>query len=102
MNAPCSPPVCFNFQEWGKMFPSLLSGVNPTQASELFFPLAESICANSTTNPIFGQGKLKLALYLLTAHIASLFAPIGGQPASGTVGRVDTATQGSVTVGLAW
>ena len=39
-----------------------------------------------------------MLLNMLTAHIAALNAPLGGQPSSPLVGRVSNATEGTVTV----
>ena len=94
-----TPPVVFNYQEWQEMFPAL-AGIPDSQVINNFWVRAQGICANSLTNPVAGlpAGTLKLALYLLTAHIAQLNAPLDGQPASTLVGRINSATQGSVTV----
>lgn len=85
------------------MFPRL-SEVSAVQASENYFVRACAICANNGSNPLNGSpGRLQLALYLLTAHIAQLNAnSADGQPPSGLVGRIGSATQGSVTVQVEW
>jgi hypothetical protein len=35
---------------------------------------------------------------MVTAHIAALNAPIGGQPSSPLVGRINNATEGTISV----
>ena len=103
MNQPCTPAITFNYQDWAAMFPAL-KDIPEQQVANNYFVRAEGICANSTSNPVWGApGKLKLALYLLTAHIAQLNAAQNGQPANPTlVGRIGSATQGSVTVQVEW
>jgi hypothetical protein len=42
-----------------------------------------------------------LLLNMLTAHLAALYAGVNGQSPSPLVGRINTATEGSVSVGAA-
>jgi Protein of unknown function (DUF4054) len=98
-----APPITFDYQDWVSMFPEL-KGVPEAAAMNNYWVRAQGICANSLSNPLAGlpAGTLKLGLYLLTAHIAALNSPIGGQPSSTLVGRISNATQGSVTVAAEW
>lgn len=101
-----SDPVTFSFSEWTTMFPEF-AACNPTTAAT-WFTRASFLCGNQTTNPLYSvTDMLKTAIYLLTAHIAWLNAPrdptgnpaSSGSPPSPIVGRINTATEGSVSVG---
>lgn len=71
-----------------------------------YFSSAGLYCANDICNPAFCAGILPQLLYLLTAHIAWLNAPrdangnpaATGAPPSPIVGRISSASEGSVSV----
>ena len=70
-----------------------------------YFAEAALYCANDTCNPAFVAGVLGPLLNMLTAHIAWLYAPRTsdlpspvGAVASPLVGRITTASEGSVSV----
>ena len=101
-----SDPVTFSFSEWTTMFPEF-AATNPTTA-QTWFDRASFLCGNQTTNPLYCvTNMLKNAIYLLTAHIAWLNAPrdatgvpaASGQPAPPIVGRINSASEGSVSLG---
>ncbi len=102
-----APAVTFVFADWVAQFPEF-AAVSQT-AAQSWFNRASLLCANDTSNPAFADtgSQLLTLLYLLTAHIAWLNAPrdaLGvpaatGQPASPIVGRINTASEGSVSVG---
>jgi Protein of unknown function (DUF4054) len=108
MTGGSAPPVTFDFPTWIAMFPEF-SGLNAPQGAAYFIQ-ATLICANSATNPINADGNLAALLYQLTSHFAWLLAPrdangnpaASGQPASSIVGRISSATEGSVTVQSEW
>lgn len=97
--------VAFNFTTFTARYPEF-AGLDPMQA-QAYFDEAGLYCDNSACNPAFGIGILPTLLNMLTAHIAWLNAPrdangnpsSSGQVASPIVGRINTATQGSVSVG---
>jgi hypothetical protein len=99
-----SPPVVFSFATWTASFPEF-AGLTSDQG-QAYFDRACLICANSTTNPVFCAGVLSPLLYLLTSHVAWLNCPkdamgnpsATGQPPAALVGRISSATQGSVSV----
>ncbi len=101
-----SDPVTFDFTEWTTMFPEF-AATNPTTA-QTWFNRASFLAGNQTCNPLYGvTDMLKTAIYLLTSHIAWLNAPrdatgvpaSSGQPPPPVVGRINTATEGSVSMG---
>lgn len=63
------------------------------------FGFAQIILSNSCRSIIPDAVTRETFLYLLTAHITALFNGVNGLPPAGIVGRVNTATQGTVSVG---
>lgn len=98
---PQVPPVTFDYNTWVGMFPYFSSV--PSSLGAGYFIQACGLCANTTLNPLFSKGILPLALYLLTSHIAALNSPTpDGQQGSTLVGRINSATEGSVSVQAQW
>lgn len=62
------------------------------------FELATLILNNSCCSRVQDANKREMLLNLLTAHITMLRNGANGQAPSGIVGRVDSATEGSVSV----
>lgn len=80
------------FPEFGAVPPSLVSAL---------FGEAGLYLDNTGASPIQDAtpgGTRALILNLVTAHLVSLNAAIGGQPASPLVGRISSASEGSVSV----
>jgi hypothetical protein len=101
-----TPVVTFDNPTWIAMFPEF-SAVGATLGLS-YFNRASLLCANDASNPANANpGMLQTLLYLLTSHIAWLNAPrdangvpaATGQSASPIVGRINTASEGSVSVG---
>ena len=99
-------PVVFSQANWIAMFPAF-SAVSALQGQN-YFNMATRLCANDIRNPAntCDDGTIETLLYLLTSHIAALMSPKDangnfasiGEPASPLVGRIDQATEGSVSV----
>lgn len=99
------PGVTFNYANWIAAFPEFV-GVDEPQA-QIYFDIATLYFNNCGWT-----GALRIAptlLNLLTAHIAKLLSPLGcdGQPSStgsepapSVVGRINSASEGSVSVGV--
>lgn len=72
-----------------------------------YFDFSGLYCSNDICNPAFPFGILPQLLSLVTAHLAWMNAPRDaqgnpasqGQPASPLVGRINTGSEGSVSVG---
>lgn len=98
------PPVTFNFSTFTSYYP-VFQNISQDQG-QFYFDQATLYCSNDTCNPAFADGKLETLLYMLTAHVAWLNAPRdasgtpaqNGNPPPQIVGRVSSATQGSVSV----
>lgn len=94
--------VSFNYAQWIALFPEFTATVNSTQA-QMYFGLATTIHRNDGGGPVSDTTQQLNLLNLVTAHIAALFAPqtAGGTPTN-LVGRINSATQGSVSVQAAY
>lgn len=100
-----SPAVTFDYKTWVARYPEF-TGV-PQELAQLYFNEAGLYCANESCNPAY-PSILPTLLNQLTAHIAWLNAPRGangqpaaaGQPASPLVGRINSASEGSVSVSV--
>lgn len=100
-------PVTYSYNDWITNFPEF-AGCSPAQG-QAYFNRASVIFANETCNPAFsiGQAGFTTLFYTLVSHVAWLNAPrdasgnpaAAGQPASPIVGRINSASEGSVSVG---
>lgn len=105
MTDPTAPPVVFDFPTWIALYPEFTNLTAPM--GENYFARASFLCSDSVFNPSFcTSGMLSTLLYLLTSHIAWINAPRGtdgnpsstGTPPANIVGRISSATEGSVSV----
>src|ERR1700733_9220305 len=99
--APITGPgtVVFNYTEWSARYPEFQAVTAPV--AQMYFNEACLYLDNSPCSAVFNSapgGARDLILNMLTAHIAALNAPQGGQPATSLVGRISDASQGSVAV----
>jgi hypothetical protein len=99
------PFVTYSFMDWTGAFGEF-SNCSPAQGQG-WFNRASILFDNSACNPAAcTPGMLSTLLYLLTSHIAWLNAPrdangnpaATGAPSSPIVGRIDQASEGSVSV----
>lgn len=93
--------VTFDYDEWIAQYP--MFNVAPTVTTEAmaqnYFNLAGTLyLRNDGSGPVTDPVQQKALLYLLVAHIAALFVGYSGQAPSGLVGRVSSASEGSVSV----
>ena len=102
-----NPPIIFNYETWVALFPEF-APVSPTQGAAYFMRATNTFAANSCSNPAFGDNRLEYLIYLATSHVAYLSCPkdANGNPAAtGTqasqlVGRISSASEGSVSVSV--
>ena len=66
------------------------------------FSLATIYLRNDGTSPVRTVSLQTSLLYMLTAHIAQIMYGVNGQAPSGIVGRINSASEGSVSVGTDW
>ena len=94
--------VVFDYTTWAARYPELAGSVAAPLAA-LYFDEATLYCSNGDDalvpyDPTNGVTTSATYLNMLTAHIAALNAVINGQASSPLVGRISSATEGSVSV----
>lgn len=102
-------PVKFDYQWFQRRYPELSEWVSP-DAGLGYFELATGLldnrdgggdrpfCSALRGSPVTDIPTRQRLLGLLTAHIASLFAPLNGVASPPLVGRIASASEGSVSV----
>ena len=94
--------VSFDYNAWITLYPEFTATVNSAQATN-YFTIATSVHRNDGGGPVTDATQQLALLNMLTAHIAALLAPpSSGQAPSMIVGRINSATQGSVSVQAAY
>ena len=93
--------VVFDYTAWATRYPVLAQAVAQDQA-QAFFDQACLYLANTPAGPVRDLARRAVLLGLLVAHIATLELPQAQGGQAGLVGRVASATQGSVTVSTAY
>ena len=88
--------VVFDPAAWAQAFPAFAT--LPAPLAEQYFGLTGLYLDNSPNSIVQDVNLRRSLLYLLTAHIAQIFSPPGGDGANTLVGRINSATEGSVTV----
>lgn len=66
------------------------------------FSLATIYLRNDGSSPVRTVSMQTSLLYMLTAHLAQIMFGVNGQPPGGMVGRINSASEGSVSVGSEW
>lgn len=98
-STPVTPGVVvFDFAEFTGIYPEFTTAGSP--ACGFNFNLATLNLSNCCRSPVPNPAVRQSLLYLLTAHLTFMFTPCGAnnnQP-SGLVGRVSSASEGSVSV----
>lgn len=100
MTPPPPGPVAYDHALWSANYPELAQWVGMAQAQG-YFVMACGLLNNTATSPVRDNcpgGTRAVLLNLLTAHIAKLFAPLGGSPSPDQVGRISNGSQGGVSV----
>lgn len=90
----------FNYAAWAARYPELAGSVLEPLAT-LYWDEAGLYLLNTGASQVTDIARRGVLLNMLTAHIAALNATINGQAPSGLVGRVASATEGSVSVSTA-
>ena len=92
--------VDFDYALWAARYPDLAGSVGAPLAGA-YWSEAGLYCDNTACSQVADAtpgGRRAMLLGMVTAHIAKLNATINGQVASDLVGRISSATEGSVTV----
>lgn len=88
--------VEFDPEAFKAAYPQFASVADPLLTS--YFDLATMIVNNTCRSPVSDAKKRERLLNLLVAHIATLFMPAASGGSGGVVGRVSSATEGSVSI----
>lgn len=104
-----TPPVTFVYADFIAAYPIFSALSEPMMQN--YFDMSDAFFENNTCNFAFSTGITRMTrlAYMVTAHIAWLFSPkdVNGNPAAtgnsqpGPVGQITSASQGSVSVGMA-
>jgi hypothetical protein len=89
----------FDYGLWAARYPELAPSINPALAGEYFLD-AGLILNNTDSSPVSNATTRLRLLNMLVSHIAALNAPLNGQASSAGVGRMSSATEGSVSIQL--
>jgi hypothetical protein len=119
-------PVTFDYAWFQRKYPTIAEWCSPDDARG-YFDIACVFCDNSDAggatpawspldiivfdyygypgsrwhgSPVTDIPTRQRLLGMLTAHIATLFAPLNGQPSPSLVGRISSASEGSVSVSV--
>lgn len=91
------PAVAFDYAAWAARYPEFGATVSQPQAQECF--LDACVYLNNTDTSVVQDLAVRARLLnMLTAHVAQLTYGSAIQPKSSLVGRVESATEGSVSV----
>jgi hypothetical protein len=91
--------VVFDYAAWSARFPELAPRVSQSLAQAYFDQDCPLYLDNTAASPVPDLGKRAALLNLIVAHIAALNAPqANGQAASPIIGRITSASEGSVSV----
>lgn len=89
--------VALDYAAWAAAYPELAPSVPEAQA-RAYWERAGLYLDNTGASPVREPARRALLLGLLTAHIAATNATINGEAPSPLVGRIASATEGSVSV----
>ncbi|MBO1325350.1 DUF4054 domain-containing protein [Acetobacter sp. TBRC 12305] len=89
--------VTFDYAAWSARYPALAANVNQTLAQS-YFDQATLYLSNTSCSPVRALTKRALLLNMLVAHLAMLDLPSDQGGVGGVIGRVSSASRGSVSV----
>lgn len=90
--------VIFDVAKFRARYPEFASVSD--ELLEAYFTEATVYLNNTDSSPVTDVNKRAVFLNMLVAHIAAISSGVGGQAASGLVGRVTSASEGSVSVSV--
>src|SRR4051812_4005675 len=91
--------VQLTYNEWITRFPEFRDNISELQAEALFVE-ASVYHINDGSGPVRDPAAQKVLLGLVTAHLAASYYGTGGEGASGMVGQITSASQGSASLSV--
>jgi hypothetical protein len=91
--------IIYTYTGWTAIYPQFAATVTQAAFDAMLYPLAQQYCVNDGSGLVSTSITQTNLMGLMCSHIAQLLFGTATQPASGIVGRVNTATEGSVSVG---
>lgn len=98
--SPGGAVAVFTSSEFKSSYPMFATLGDP-QLEEAF-SLSTIYLRNDGTSPVRTVGLQTSLLYMLTAHLCQIMYGVNGKAAGGMVGRINSASQGSVSIGADW
>lgn len=89
--------ITFDYAAWAQQFPQFSSTVDEAQAN-IYFTIATTLHRNDGGGPVSTAATQTQLLNYVVAHLAFLYSGTNTQPAAQTVGRISSASEGSVSV----
>lgn len=93
--------VPFVYADWVAIFPQFAAAPPQVQV-EFCVPFAEQYWRNDGTSPATTVEQQRTLLYLMVAHVVQIMYGPAGTGASGVVGFVNSASEGSVSISAEW
>jgi hypothetical protein len=89
--------VQFSYAAWAAGFPQFAT-IKPDQIVNIVLPIAQIYHRNDGGGPVTTAATQTVLLNLMVAHIAQILFGVNGNAPSAIVGRISSATEGSVSV----
>ena len=91
--------VTFSYSAWAAQFPEFAT-VSQTLVTGTVLTLAQVYCRNDGGGPVSDANTQTALLNLMVAHLCAIFYGVNGAAPTGLVGRIASASEGSVNVGV--
>ena len=92
--------ITYTYAQWIAVYPQFASTVTEAAFDATVYPLAQQYCVNDGSGPVSTAVIQTTLIGLMCSHVAQLLFGSATQALSPLVGRVNTATEGSVSVGV--
>jgi DNA-binding transcriptional regulator YdaS (Cro superfamily) len=90
--------ITYTYPQWIAAYPQFSQTVSQGPFETTVYPLAQTYCGNDGSGPVSDATLQAMLMGLMCAHIAQLFFGNCTSPAPQIVGRINSATEGSVSV----
>lgn len=92
--------ITYTYAEWIAVYPQFTTTVSSAAFDTTVYMLAQQYCVNDGSGPVTTSAIQTTLMGLMCSHIAQLLFGSSTQPVSPLVGRVNSASEGSVSVGV--